>query len=100
MNTHAESTLQGWIMALIDTGYEKIHELPVGSGSSITVYQNNVLGKVVVAILFPDGQGWAGLYPQCGFWGDVYHHLAIPAGAKWEGTDFGVAEKKEGQGGG
>ena len=85
--TIGRASLQGWLIALLDTGYEKLQEWTTDAGNTVTVYQNKAEGKLVVLFTYGDTGQWVALYPQCGYWNDKQHLLAMDPATKWiEGT--------------
>jgi len=84
--TMIDNTLRGYVMALMETGYEKAHETATEGGTTITVYQNKEDGKAIVVMVYPDNQGWVGMYPQIGLWGGKYR-IMNPTGAEWKEYD-------------
>ena len=54
--------LDGYLQALVVTGYAKSMEYPTGLGSTISIYQNPDEGKVLILTVLADG-GWVAFYP-------------------------------------
>lgn len=68
----ARSTMEGWVIGLLATGYKKANDFTMPSGNTITVYVNEEAGKTVVLGVTKTGE-WIGFYPRCGFWSGAYH---------------------------
>jgi hypothetical protein len=82
-----------WLTALIATGYEKGPEFTTDKGSTITLYQDKTRGKVCALVCLGDTGEWIALYPMCGFWKKLYHHLDMNPNTKWLDIEVGDVKK-------
>lgn len=76
-------SMEGWLIALIATGYEKGPEMTTATGSTVTVYQNEAEGKMCILIALSDKNEWISLYPMGGFWKGMHHYFDIHKDSKW-----------------
>ena len=74
---------EGWLIALIKTGYQKGPEMTTSTGSTVTVYQNPTEGKMCILVSLATKNEWISLYPQGGFWKGMHHYFDIHKDSKW-----------------
>lgn len=73
----ATTTMQGWLVGLIETGYEKTQEFSTAKGGTVVVFQNIKVGKICILVKMAEKEEWLGLYPLCGFWDGMYSNAEV-----------------------